>query len=213
MNMKTDIKKQGTVSAVEARAELDGRIYKLNQLHSKLTGEIVSHQRSMVAPIALDPAPKIDQLAASYTKGEAPEIPATGNARERLALLLAHATAVERALGILNTECMHLYAPALAELMSQRGMSWNGIVRRRALALIELRKANAEARAFRRDLIRTLKGGGNVNLVCSFFEIPSPLFAIPVVGDHAFLFLTECVKAGICTQSEIAEAINHLQEA
>lgn len=90
---------------------------------------------------------------------------------------------------------------AAAEALQESAAEWLEIVRQRALAVLTLRRVNAEASAFR-DRIRRI-ARTNPNLVCDVTS--GPLFGPPVVGDGAYVFLENCISAGIITRKETAQ--------
>lgn len=213
--MKTTPEK---VTAIQAREQLNTRVERLNELHSKLVRQIAGVMATTSQGQA-PTAPNDPELAAAYTSGTAPELDfaalpdAKSSPGARLQELLRHARAVEKAIGALNDKNVQLQGPVLAELMASGGVTWREITRRRAEAVLALRAANEHARAFTKNFERVL--GGPSHLRCAFTDQPRcPVFGPGAIDDRVYAFLSECLKAKIISQTEFeGAALGHLKEA
>ncbi|QKD04267.1 hypothetical protein [Mesorhizobium loti] len=141
-------------------------------------------------------------LAASMLDGSALPAARSPTPGEELFQLLVEQQAVTIALDELAERENQARRIAAAEALRETADEWRRLVRRRAMAVIELRQANQEAATFRERLRRI--GGNNPNLIAD--ATSGPLFGPPVVGDGAYTFLESCVSAGIISKKEITNA-------
>ncbi|MER8743868.1 hypothetical protein NKH54_12360 [Mesorhizobium sp. M1004] len=141
-------------------------------------------------------------LAASMLDGSTVPDDRPPTPGEELFRLIVEQRAIEIAVDALAEQENQARRIAAAEAIQETAAAWREIVRRRAMAVLELRKANQEAAAFREHLRRI--GGNNPNLICDVTS--GPLFGPPVVGDGAYTFLESAVAAGIISKKEISNA-------
>jgi len=188
------------------RQALAGRISALSVRHAELLRESIKLTEQRLSSFEIQPRPDISEISKAYIAAEPVDIPETGSPIKRLAWLRVHIEAISAALETLTHEDLRLYAPHVGEVMAELGSSWTAITRRRAQALIDLRKANVDAREFRRALKSRVRGE-KVPLKCDF-EMPALLFGGPTVGDPVSKFLNEVVKAGILTEDQVRDAAN-----
>lgn len=138
-------------------------------------------------------------LAASMLSGSALPAERDPTPGENLHRIIVERQAVALAIDTLAEQENQARRIAAAEAIQETAAAWREIVRRRAMAVLELRRANQEAASFRERLRRI--GGNNPNLICD--PVSGSLFGAPVVGDGAYVFLESAVAAGILNRKEI----------
>lgn len=193
-----------SATAEAIRQALAGRISALSVRYAELLREAMKLSERGVYVYEIKPRPDIAELSRRYIAAEPIDVPETASEPERLAWLRVHLEAITAGQKVLTNEDLRLYAPHVAEVMQALGSSWTQITRRRAQALIDLRKANQDARDFRAALQRRVRGE-RVPLKCDF-EQPAVLFGGPVAGDAVYNFLNAVAKAGILTEEQVREA-------
>lgn len=120
---------------------------------------------------------------------------------QRLHALIVERGAIRHALAVLGDRECRERAANVAAVMAERGEDWRAIVRRRAEAAMELRRANRAAAEFRSDVTRL--GGRNAGLLLDFTVGPFS----NVVGDPLYVFLTQCRDKGIISEAEYRNAL------
>jgi hypothetical protein len=165
---------------------------------SVLLAEQLRLEKQGVNPAPPDPAPDPQQMARTLLNGFAgPELP-TGSASARLFSIILDRQATQIALDALVSRELEARAIAVAEVMQTGLGDWRTITRRRALALIELRRANRDAAEFRQAV--TALAGVAPGLVCDRHY--GPLFGPPIAGDQGHSFLEAAAAEGIITPRE-----------
>ncbi|OBQ58037.1 hypothetical protein EFV37_13190 [Mesorhizobium loti] len=167
-----------------------------------LLAEQIQLEQAGIRPAEPQSGPDARELAATLLNGHAlpkDKLPTPG---ETLHGIKTERAAIVFALEALESRENQARIMAVAEVMRETEADWLEIVRQRAMALLTLRRVNAEAAGFREKVRRLAKA--NPNLICDV--VSGPLFGPPVVGDHAYVFLQACERAGIITRKEIDDA-------
>jgi len=170
----------------------------LMQRDRDLLEEQIILEKAKVIPQA--PRTEVDPktIARELLNGFAPPEPA-GKPGERLFAILRQRAGIEIALDALQQNELQNRALAVGEVMQRQGANWRELVRRRALAVLELRRANAACAEFRKSVAAI--AAGPPGLVCD--RSGGPLFGEPIVGDVAYVFFQDCVRAGIIGREDL----------
>jgi hypothetical protein len=164
-----------------------------------LLAEQLELEKAGVVPEEPSALPNVRRMAAEMLNGSAPAALGEYNQGERLSLIIRKRAAIAEALQKGSHEHFKLCAVRLAWLLDKHGREWREIVRKRAMALLELRKANREAAAFRRMMISA--AGIQLSLRCD--RQGGPVFG-EAVSDPAYEFLQEAIQEGFLLASEVA---------
>src|SRR6202158_253456 len=143
---------------------------------SALLAEQLKLEAAGINPAPPDPAPDPRRMAQTLLNGfGGPDLPA-GSPSARLFSIILDRQATQIALDALVSKELAARAIAVAEVMQTGLGDWRAIVRRRALALIEHRRANRDAAEFRQAV--TALAGVAPGLVCDRHY--GPLFGPPL---------------------------------
>jgi hypothetical protein len=167
-----------------------------------LLAEQLDLEAAGVKPAQASAVPDARRMAQTLLNGfAAPELQPGGHSAEaRLFSIIKDREATQIAIDLLVSRELQARAVAVAEVMQAGLGDWRAIVRRRALALLELRAANRAAARFREAV--TALSGAPPGLVCD--RMFGPLFGPPIVGDQSYEFLKIAVAEGIVSAKEVA---------
>jgi hypothetical protein len=184
-------------------AQLAKKIAGLRDRDKELLAEQLTLEAEGFRPTPRQAGPTIRERAMNLVNGFALPVDKAPTPAERLHAVVDEREAIKLATEALEQRETQQRVVALNAMMDEGAADWRKIVRRRVMALLELRAANREAALFRGELQRRAKL--TVSLVCD--SNAAPLFGPPVVGDQAYVFLQMCIKHGIVSASEIENAV------
>ena len=152
--------------------------------------------RAEADPIA---ATQIEEAKSKWLNALAPQhIPALGNRLHQIQIDRAGIAAAELDL---QRQLFAATADGYREWLTASAPRWVAISVRRCRALLDLRRANSEAEAFRAEA--AAHSPGAVSLP---HDRTSGVFGSPIVGDQIYGFLEACVKSGILDRKDIQDA-------
>jgi hypothetical protein len=195
---KTSVPEDSPVTAFNAVA---ARARELRLLDETLLSRQLALENAGITP-KVTVTSSAAQRAARLLDGSADGVgrsPSADPANE-LYDIVEHRQALSIALQELATRELTLRREAGAAMRKKHAATWTALTRRRALAVVELQRANAACRAHS-DAISAISGG------YSGLQLDirtGPTFGAPVVGSDTVTFLRACVRAGIVTEQEIS---------
>jgi hypothetical protein len=190
---KTDVTPAQLIDALMAKM---GR---LRDRDAELLAAQLDLEKTGVRPIAPNAGPDVRDLATALLNGHALPADREPTNETRLYGIVTERKAIKIAIEALQSRETQARIIAAAEVIQETSADWRAIVRRRALAVLDLRRANAEAAEFREHVRRLAKQPPS--LICD--PHTGPVFGPPVVGDPVYVFLEACIKAGIVSRKEL----------
>jgi hypothetical protein len=198
LNRRPTKSDEPAVTAVELIAAIARKADALRQRDRDLVNEQIILEQAKIAPAAPSATADPRDLAREMLNGFAPPEPA-GKPEQRLFAILHERAGIAIALDLLQQQDLQSRVLAVGQVTQARGEDWRALVRERALALIALRRANKACSDFRKSV--TEVAGMAPGLICD--RSGGLLFGPPVVGDQAYVFLTDCMRAGFIGREDL----------
>jgi hypothetical protein len=175
------------------------KIAGLEERNRALLGRQLELEHDGVMPIEHVERADAQSLAVELLNGHAVPTDSEPTPGEVLHGIIKERAAIKIAIESLQNKETQARILALGEIMQEASSDWRMIVRRRAVALLELRAANVEATEFRERLRKLSKM--TPTLICD--RQAGSLFGPPIVGDESYRFFEDCIAAGIVAASEV----------
>ena len=162
------------------------RIAELQTRDRLLTEEMIRLEKSQVGPS--DQSREIDARARSLISGQPAEVLPTHD----LGTVRLERETVRRAIKLLSDEVAAVVAEQQRQAVAERMDEWRGLIRKSVLAVVELQRLNRAREKFKKEL----------GLPCNM--APNLLLGTgEIVGDAAYRFVQDVIRAGIVTESEV----------
>jgi len=166
------------------------RIAELQTRDRLLTEEMIRLEKSQVGPS--DQSREIDARARSLISGQPAEVLPTHD----LGTVRLERETVRRAIKLLSDEIAAVVAEQQRQAVAERMDEWRGLIRKSVLAVVELQRLNRAREKFKKEL------GGMPSLPCNM-AANLLLGTGEIVGDAAYRFVQDVIRAGIVTKSEV----------